>query len=138
MATARSCRTLLLGALPVDVPSTHEKGEPMRPVGEHFSFFTAKAKPRRRRAVRRHFEKWDREQRRHTKGFLRSSVAAGRDDPNVIRGAVYWANSRNDYASAGRLAQGEWRRELVALLQGPPRWWDGMLGVGSGRDRRMT
>ena len=86
----------------------------------------------------RHFEKWDREQRRHTKGFLCSSVAAGRDDPNEIRGAVYWDRSRNDYASAGRLAQSQRRRRLVALPQKPPHWWDGMIGVKTRRGRRET
>ncbi len=104
-------------------------------MAEHVSFFTAKVKPGKRGVVLRHFRKWDREQRRYAKGFLRSTVAVGREVPNEIRGVVYWDNSRNYYTNARRPAQGQWHQELVALLNGSPRWWDGTLGVQTGRSR---
>ncbi len=104
-------------------------------MAEHVSFFSAKAKLRKRAAVIEQFAKWDREQRKHAKGFLRSTVVTGRDDPDEIRGAVHWDNSRNYYANAGRPAQGQWHAELVALLTRAPRWWDGTLAAES-RGRR--
>ncbi len=104
-------------------------------MAEHVSFFTAKAKPRKRAAVIAQFAKWDREQRRHATGFLRSTVAFGRDDPEEIRGAVHWDNSRNYYANARRPGQGEWHAELVALLTRAPKWWDGSVAAES-RGRR--
>ena len=134
---ARSGRTLLLGALPGDVPSTHEQGEPMRPVAQHVSFVTTKAKPRRRGAVLRHFEKRNREQRRHTKGFLSSSVTARRD-ARTRSGARYTGTTAATTTPVrdgerGASCAGGW-----ALPQEPPRWGDGMLGVESGCGRRET
>ena len=98
-------------------------------MAEHVSFFTARAKPRQRNAVLRHFEKWNREQRRHAKGFLRSELVSGREDANEIRGVVHFDTSRNYYANAGRPAQDQWHQELVALLEAPPQWWDGTLAA---------
>lgn len=106
-------------------------------MAEHVSFFTAKAKPRKRAAVLKHFEKWDREQRRHAKGFLRSAIVAGRDDPNELMGMVVFDTSRNHYANARRPQQDQWHKELVALLTRAPRWWDGSLAAES-RGRRTA
>lgn len=94
---------------------------------EHVSFFSARALPRKRNAVLRHFEKWDKEQRRHANGFLRSALAVGRDDPDEIRGVVHFDSSRNYAANARRPAQDQWHEELVQLLERPPVWWDGTL-----------
>ena len=94
---------------------------------EHVSFFTARALPRKRGAVVRHFEKWGREQRRFAKGFLRSVVVVAKNDPHEVRGVVRFDNSRNYRANARRPAQDQWHQELVALLEAPPEWWDGEL-----------
>ena len=105
-------------------------------MADHVSFFTATAKPRKRGAVLRHFEKWDREQRRHAKGFLRSAVASGRENPHELRGVVFFDSARNYYANARRPAQDQWHRELVDLLERAPRWWDGTLGAEASQRRR--
>ena len=106
-------------------------------MAEHVSFFTARAKPRKRAAVLKQFEKWDREQRRHAKGFLRSGIATGRDDPEELRGFVHFDSSRNYYANARRPEQDQWHKELVALLTRAPKWWDGSLAAES-RGRRTA
>jgi quinol monooxygenase YgiN len=98
-------------------------------MAEHVSIFSAKAKPRKRAAVMKHFDRWDREQRRHAKGFLRAELSVGRDDPNEIRGIVHWDNARNYYANARRPEQDQWHKELVQMLERPPRWWDGSLAA---------
>lgn len=102
---------------------------------EHVSFFRARALPRKRNAVVRHFEKWNREHRKAAKGFLRSTIVLGRDDPNEIRGVVRFEDSRSYYANARRPAQGQWHDELVALLEAPPEWWDGALAAEFKRRR---
>ncbi len=96
-------------------------------MAEHVSFFQAKAKPRQRNAVIRQFEKWEREQSRHAKGFLHSAIVVGRDDPDEIRGVVHFDSARSYYANSRRPAQDQWHRELVALLVRRPVWWDGTL-----------
>ncbi len=102
---------------------------------EHVTFFSARALPRKRNAVVRQFEKWDHEHRKAATGFLRSEIVFGRDDPNEIRGAVHFQDSRSYYANAKRPAQGVWHDELVALLEAPPEWWDGTLATSFKRRR---
>ena len=102
---------------------------------EHVSFFTAHALPRKRNAVLKQFDKWDKEHRKAAKGFLRSEIVIGRDDPDEIRAVVHFDTSRNYFANARRPAQDQWHQELVALLKAPPQWWDGSLARDSKRRR---
>jgi quinol monooxygenase YgiN len=100
-------------------------------MADHVSFVYARALPRRRAAVIRHFQKWDREQRRLATGFLGSDIAVARDNPDEVMGVVRFDTSRHYYANARRPAQDQWHRELVALLAAPPEWWDGSLATSS-------
>ena len=107
-------------------------------MAEHVSIFSAKAKPRKRAAVMKHFDRWDREQRPFAKGFLRSEVLFSRDNPNELRGVIHWDNSRNYYANARRPEQDQWHRELVQLLERAPQWWDGTLASTRGASTRAA
>ena len=104
-------------------------------MSEHVTFFSARALPRKRNAVARQFEKWDREHRKAAKGFLRSQIVFGIDDPNEIRGVVHFDSTKNYRANAERPAQDQWYQELVLLLEAPPEWWDGSLATEFKRRR---
>ena len=96
-------------------------------MAEHVSFFRLKAKPRKRNAVVRHFEKWEREQRRHAPGARGGVIVGGYDDPNELMGVVRWDTKRGYFANANRPQQDAWYRELLELLEGEPEWFDGAL-----------
>ena len=96
-------------------------------MAEHVSFFRAKCKPGKRQAVIDHFAKWEREQKPQAKGFVRSILVGGNDNPDEIMGGVRWDNTANYVANAGRPAQDAWYRELVSNLDGEPVWFDGTL-----------
>jgi quinol monooxygenase YgiN len=96
-------------------------------MSDHVSFFRAKARSGKRQAVVDHFAKWERDQKSQAKGFIRSILVAGNNDPDAIMGAVRWDNTQNYAANSNRPAQDGWYRELLALVDGEPEWFDGTL-----------
>ena len=85
----------------------------------------------------RHFEKWEREQRRHAPGARGGVIVGGYDDPNELMGVVRWDTKRGYFANANRPQQDAWYRELLQpasgiasisrRIEGEPEWFDGAL-----------
>lgn len=96
-------------------------------MADHVSFFRARVQPGKMDQVVQQFEKWGREQKPQAKGFVRSILVKGNDDPNAIMGGIRWDNTENYFANAGRVEQDAWYRELRALLESDPEWFDGTL-----------
>jgi hypothetical protein len=94
---------------------------------EHVSFFRARALPGKRQAILDHFEKWQREHMPGAKGFVRSIIVAGFNDPDDLMGGVRWDNTENYFANSDRPEQDAWYREFRALLASGPEWFDGTL-----------
>ncbi len=96
-------------------------------MAEHVTFFRYRVLPGRRQAVLDHFEKWEREQKPHAKGFIRSIVVANSEDPDEMMSAVRWDNTQNYMANSSRAEQDAWFRELRANLVSDPEWFGGTL-----------
>ncbi len=93
-------------------------------MADHVSFVRMKALPGKRDAIVEQLNKWDREQKSKAKGFIRSVMASGNDDPDAIMGVVRWDNTDNYVANASRPEQDAWYQGLRANLASDPEWFD--------------
>src|SRR6266849_480469 len=96
---------------------------------EHVTVFKARALPGKRAASLKHFEKWNREQRKQAKGCVRSTLVILKDKPDELMGAIHWDNSRNYRTNSRREEQDEWYREWRRMLARAPQWFDGTLAA---------
>ncbi len=94
---------------------------------EHLTFFRIKALPGRAQAVVDQFDKWDKEHKSRAKGFQRSLLVSGNEDPSEFMVAVRFNTTESYQANSGRQEQGDWYGELRANLVSDPVWFDGTL-----------
>lgn len=99
-------------------------------MAQHISVFQLKAQPGQRQAVMDHFEKWDREQKSEATGFLMSWMITKNDSVDELLGGVHFDTTENYFANAARPEQDAWYRELLALTDGEPVWFDGTDAAG--------
>jgi quinol monooxygenase YgiN len=96
-------------------------------MADHVTMFRMKAQPGKRQAVIEQFEKWERERKATTKGFLRSIVVTSNDDPDELMAGVRFDSSESYVANSNRAETSAWFGELRALLAADPEWFNGTL-----------
>lgn len=89
------------------------------------TIFTMRPKPGQDKAVVDLFEKWNRERRPKIKGPLASHLYRNVENPAELMAAVIFDSRESYFANASDPEQDRWYRELVALLEAEPRFYDG-------------
>ena len=70
-------------------------------------------------------DKWWSERRPKVKGAISSTIYRNVQNPAELMMAVVFDSKENYEANANDPEQDRWYREMVALLEGEPRWIDG-------------
>ena len=96
-------------------------------MAEHVTLFKARVLPGKRQQAIDLFDKWEREQKPKAKGYVRSILVGGLDDPDEIMGGVRFDSTENYRANSNRPEQDAWYREWRACLAADPEWFDGTL-----------
>ena len=76
-------------------------------------------------ALKALMDKWWTERRPKAKGSISTTVHRNESNPAEIIVAVVFDTKENYDANAEDPGQDKWYKELVALLEGEPRWMDG-------------
>jgi quinol monooxygenase YgiN len=93
----------------------------------HVTYFRFKAKPGERQAVVDSFQRWTQERGPKVKGFLRSVLTSGLEDPNEFIAAAMFDTTENYSANSNDPEQGGWYEELRSHLAADPDWFNGKL-----------
>jgi len=78
-------------------------------------------------ALKAMFERWWTERRPKVKGAIASTIYRNVNNPAEIMVAVVFDSEENYKANADDPEQDKWYREMVQLLEGEPRWIDGVV-----------
>ena len=93
----------------------------------HVTSFKFKAKPGERQAVIDSFQRWERERKSNTKGFVRSVLVSNLRDADEFMATVVFESTESYDANSNTPEQGEWFTELRSHLTADPEWFDGKL-----------
>ena len=95
----------------------------------HVTSFKFKASPGQRQAVIDNFQRWDRERKGKTKGFVRGVLASNLSDPDEFMATVVFDSTENYNANSNDPETDAWFQELRSHLTADPEWFDGSLEV---------
>lgn len=90
----------------------------------HVTFMRARLLPGHKDAVLELMRRWEREHGARARGFERSIIATGKNDPDDLMGAITWDNYENYMANANSPEQDRWYREMRSHMTGDPMWSD--------------
>ena len=93
----------------------------------HVTSFKFKAKTGERQAVIDIFQRWERERKSKTKGFVRSVLVSKYSDPDEFMVTVVFESKESYDANSNSPEQGDWFTELRSHLTADPDWFDGNL-----------
>ena len=95
----------------------------------HVTTFRFKALVGKRAEAVTLFEKWAMEEQAQATGVLEYLVIASNDDPDECMAYVCFDTTENYKKNSDRPAQGAWYKELRALIQGDPEWFNGTVAI---------
>jgi quinol monooxygenase YgiN len=97
----------------------------------HATTFKFKALPGKQSEVVALFERWAREDRENAPGVLEYSVIVSNDDPDECMAYVSFDTTENYKKNSDRPGQDEWYRQLRALIQEDPEWFNGTIAMAA-------
>ena len=97
----------------------------------HVTTFRFRALPGKQSAVVALFEKWARDERVHATGVLEYSVSVSNDDPDECMSYVSFDTTENYKKNSDRPAQGDWYRQLRAVIKDDPEWFNGTIAMAA-------
>lgn len=89
------------------------------------SVFTMRSKPGQEQALVALFDRWNQERRPKIKGSVGGFVFRSADDPRQFIAVAVFDSRESYFANANDPEQDRWYRELVAVLEGEPKFSDG-------------
>ena len=95
----------------------------------HVTSFKFKATPGERQAVIDSFQRWERERKSKTKGFVRGVLVSNLRDADEFMATVVFDSTESYNANSNHPEQDVWYTELRSHLTADPEWFDGNLEV---------
>ncbi len=93
----------------------------------HVTHFRLQAKPGERQAVIDTFQRWTQERGPKVKGFIRSVLTSGLDDPDQFMPAAMFDSTEHYDANSNDPETSAWFQELRSHLAADPDWFNGKL-----------
>jgi heme-degrading monooxygenase HmoA len=97
----------------------------------HVEVFRFKAQPGKRQNVIDSFSRWDREHKSKAKGFERSALVSGLDNPDEFVAIVRFDSTDSYNVNSSRPETDQWYQALRENLVADPKWLSGRLEVAS-------
>ena len=95
----------------------------------HVTYFRFKAKPGEHDAVVDTFQRWAKERSPKAKGFIRSVLTSGLQNPDEFIAAAMFDTTENYNANSNDPETNNWFQQLRSHLVADPDWFDGKLEI---------
>ena len=95
----------------------------------HVTYMRFRARPGERVAVINDFQRWEREQKPRTTGFVRAVLASSYDDLDEFSATVVFESKETYDANSESPEQAAWYEEFRRHIVDDPEWFNGNLEV---------